>query len=98
MTVNGYDVVRMVRNLREPDVTPKTAARAADLMDELAEELAGTREELGDLNSLLGAVMGPMSTKPIRGQRCVIWWAASGPVTWRGWWPWGPVAGVARRP
>jgi hypothetical protein len=53
MTVNGYDVVRMVRNLREPDVTPKTAARAADLMDELAEELAGTREELGDLNSLL---------------------------------------------
>jgi hypothetical protein len=36
-------------------------------MDELAEELAGTREELGDLNSLLGAfaVEGPMSTKPI---------------------------------
>ena len=57
MTVNGYDVVRMVRNLREPDVTPKTAARAADLMDELAEELAGTREELGDLNSLLDAVL-----------------------------------------
>ena len=58
MTVNGYDVVRMVRNLREPDVTPKTAARAADLMDELAEDLAGTREELGDLNSLLDAVRG----------------------------------------
>ncbi len=62
MTVNGYDVVRMVRNLREPDVTPKTAARAADLMDELAEELAGTREELGDLNSLLDAVMNESIT------------------------------------
>ena len=57
MTPNQHEVRRTVNALRAPDVSPQTAARAADLLDELAEDLAGVIEELGDLNSLLDAVM-----------------------------------------
>ena len=57
MTLNQHEVRRTVNALRAPDVSPQTAARAADLLDELAEDLAGVIEELGDLNSLLDAVM-----------------------------------------
>ena len=57
MTPNQHEVRRTVNALRGPAVSPQTAARAADLLDELAEDLAGVIEELGDLNSLLDAVM-----------------------------------------
>ena len=46
MTLNQHEVRRTVNALRAPDVSPQTAARAADLLDELAEDLARVIDEL----------------------------------------------------
>jgi hypothetical protein len=40
-------------------VSPQTAARAADLLDELAEDLAGVIDELSEANMMLDDVSAP---------------------------------------
>jgi len=56
MTLNQHEVRRTVNALRGPDVTPQTAARAADLLDELADDLAGVIDELDGAHAMLDAV------------------------------------------
>ena len=56
MTLNQHEVRRTVNALRDPDVSPQTAARAADLLEELAGDLARVIDELREAHMTLDGV------------------------------------------